>query len=325
MIGKKAQFTQAERDFQSYVEGTKIAVDKEFQGQMAGTAEPRLCAKIAEFLSAQDSHLPSTLLMLSAESVGARSEDVLKLALSVDLLYAAALAHNCATNQNSAWKSAVPLRSKRCVDDAILVGDALMALSVSLTADYGREIIDTLAVTSLMLSDGNYIDSELSDRLMTEAEHMERTKKSARLFRNAMRCGAMAGSGLVEEVEGLTVFGENFGMAYVVRNEVSEVVSFCNRVPTDVSRLRSSLPLVHLCESSNADNRQLLLSRLGFMGEASADLQAKHVREALQNSDALSYCNGKIEEFALRAVSTLDCLRGSVYKHHLVHLARALI
>lgn len=326
MTDRKLQFTRAEEAFQRYFENGKRAIDKELGDLMTRITNPELRTEVADFLRLQVSYLPSTLLMLSAQSVGARKKSLVKLALSVELLYASSRAHDDSLNYGLSRGKMLNARSKRFVDNAILAGDALAALCISLAAEFSGEMIEMFSTASLMLSNGKCNDMEHCERLISEAEYFGRiTDESVLLFKTAAKCGAMMGDASDVEADGLAKFGENFGMACQIRNDISKVLSFCNGVPIDFDFLRSSLPAIHLYASSNVSNKQALFDGLTSIDERSAiAVHVNQVCQALQNSASLHYCHGRIGEFVSQGVACLEPLRDSVYKRHLILVAQSL-
>ena len=71
------------------------------------------------------------------------------------------------------------------------------------------------------------------------------TKKSASLFKAATLCGAIAGGGSPLENDSLAEFGENFGIAFQIRDDLSDIISLKEGATPNLNDLQT-LPLIHM-------------------------------------------------------------------------------
>jgi octaprenyl-diphosphate synthase len=93
------------------------------------------------------------------------------------------LIHDDILDQDIFRRKTATLNAKWGIRDAILVGDALASLALSLTAEYGKEITKIISQTCLLLSDGEYLDIENSKIMPSESNYLLTIKrKSASLF-----------------------------------------------------------------------------------------------------------------------------------------------
>ena len=56
----------------------------------------------------------------------------------------------------------------------------------------------------------------------------------------------------------LRFFGENYGLAYQIRDDILDVEASKNDVQLDVDKFRSTLPIIHAYENASKENRALL-------------------------------------------------------------------
>ena len=224
-----------ELEYQTYLEGTRKEMDTEISSLFRKVANLRLNEKIVYVLQTQGKLLRPTLVLLSGQSVGADKEPLKKLALAIELLHEATLVHDDILDDDSFRRNAIAVHAKWGVKDAILVGDALASLSLNLAAEYGKEISKVVSQACLLLCDGECIDALMASAELSEGDYFEKImKKSASLFRAATLCGAIAGGGSSLENDSLAEFGENFGIAYQIRDDLSDIISLkgrCNSQP----------------------------------------------------------------------------------------------
>ena len=269
--------------------------------------------------------LRATLVLLSGESAGGNGEDLQKLALAVELLHLATLVHDDILDEDLFRRNALSVDAKWSVKEAVLVGDVLASLSFVLCKGYKREILDVMIDTCMQLSDGEFSDVELAKATLTEKEYFEKIeKKSASLFKAACECGVLAANGSPGERNALKFFGENYGLAYQIRDDILDAEASKNDLQPDINKFRSTLPIIHAYENTSEEKRALLErllstktkeSQLSFLNELSVNLE---------KNDSLRYCASKVDLYADKAVAGLRPLKKSVFKDYLIQMAESL-
>jgi geranylgeranyl pyrophosphate synthase len=314
--------------FQSYFDNTKRFIDFQLADFISKNSKLRLHSNIQYALLSSGKRLRPVMAMLSTESVGGRRENVVQLALSVELLHTATLVHDDILDQDIIRRNALAVHAKCGVKIAIMVGDALASLALSMVTDYDKEIFELMSQTCLALSDGEYMDIAMTDSEPSESEYIEKVKKkSASLFKAATRGGALVGEGSPTEIDSLSRFGENFGIAYQIKDDLSDITCLENHVPPDLREFGASLPAIHLYESGKAHVKEKLLQEISLaknQGSSNMRVSLDKIYKNLEKSGALRYCNTKLDEYVKRAIANLNSLKNSVYKSYLVQMADSL-
>jgi octaprenyl-diphosphate synthase len=255
------------------------------------------------------------LVILSAQSVGGNPEKVMRLALAFELLHTATLVHDDIIDQDITRRGIKTLYSQWSTNGAILTGDALIALAINLAADYGPQIMKILSNVGLELCEGEYVDATLSLTRATEQEYFTKIeKKSASLFRGAACCGALAVEGNLSEIEALAKFGEYFGMAYQVNDDLEDLLNR-NQISQDLKNGNVTLPLLFLYQHGDKTSRKLLIENFG--NRSITRVTTEKLRAELDKFGAFSYCRSKVAEYSKQAHSSLEEVRNSVFKDYL--------
>ncbi len=321
---QREEYSIRQISYESYIEKTKTAVESELLRMLPRISNLKLYNQLKYVLLTQGKRLRPVIVVLSAQSVGGKREAVAQLALSIELVHAATLVHDDILDQDEFRRNAPAVHAKWCVRDAVLVGDALASLGINLATDYGKEILKIVSECALLLSDGEYMDVAMATEETSEAEYLEKIrKKSASLFKAAAHCGAFVGGGSQSEIKSLADFGEHFGMAYQIKDDLSDITTLRNGVQLDLER-RATLPLVHLYEIAKKAKRRSLLENLKSMTfESSHDRQdlLTKVSKGLEKSGSLSYCRQTINDYVEKSIADVESLKDSVYKSHLIKLA----
>jgi geranylgeranyl pyrophosphate synthase len=328
MPATKAYVIPNEEMFQSYVENVKRLVESELSNFVSRIADLRLHEKIEYALLSHGKRLRPLMVILSAQSVGGNRDDVMSLALAIELLHTATLVHDDILDQDKFRRDAPTVHEKWSVNDAILVGDAMISLAINLAADYGREVLKIASETGLALCDGEYMDVSMTSTEMSEDEYLEKIRrKSASLFRAATQCGAIAGGGSNLEVKCLADFGEHFGMAYQLTDDLSDITSLTDGIPKDLRKRRISLPLIHLYKSSSMVERETLLTDLKILAgkdQTNKKVVLDRILRNLKTKGSLGYCRKKADEFIDQSIADVQSLRDTNFKFYLIQMAKSL-
>jgi octaprenyl-diphosphate synthase len=315
-----------ERAYQTYLEETSREMDSEISLLFRKVANLRLNEKIVYMLRTRGKLLRPTFVLLSGQSVGAEKEPLKKLSLAIELLHEATLVHDDILDNDNFRRDAVAVHAKWGVRDAILVGDALACLSVNLAVEYGKEISKVVSQACLMLCDGECIDVLSTSDELSERDYFEKImKKSASLFRAATLCGAIAGGGSPLEKESLAMFGENFGVAYQIRDDLSDINSLREGSTPNRNDLQT-LPLIHMNSMANRLGKNLLQTFLSQKSENRSEqtITPEKLYEHLENAGSIAYCTEKMNGYLNKAVESLEPLKKSVYKSYLNKIADSL-
>jgi octaprenyl-diphosphate synthase len=328
MPNEQVEIVSDKKGYGGYLEEARRLVDHEISNLTPQIADLELCERIGYVLQTRGKRLRPILVMLSAQSVGGHIEHVKKLSLAIELLHTATLIHDDILDQDVFRRNAPTVNAKWGVRNAVLVGDALASLSLNLTADYGKDIVKIMSRTCLLLSDGEYMDVEHANERLSESDYLEMIRrKSASLFKAATQCGAIAANASRSETDALAEFGENFGLAYQIRDDLADVTAFENAIPQDINEFRATLPIIHLCESVKPDIRKAFFQEIAsFKVQSPAEKKTliDRLQRKLESTGTPGYCSDRINQYIDNAINSLEPVKDSVYKDYLVQMTESL-
>jgi len=327
-LKQEYSFGPKAEDFKSYILKTKSLIDAELSKLVSNLSELNLYPQIEYSVLSEGKRLRPLLVILSAESVGGNRSNVVDLALAFELMHTATLVHDDIIDQDEMRRGKPAVHKKWSVNDAILTGDALIALAVELASSYGETILKTVAHSALELCDGEQMDIKFSLEQATEESYFKRIReKSASLFAASTFSGALAGGGTAKEVKALSEFGEHFGIAYQLRDDLLDLTLKQGVVSKDLKSGRITLPLIHFYANSSLQEKKQVESKLQTL------LKGSHMRDfttaqsivgILRDAGSVDYCEKKIDDHLQRAVVSISALKDSEYKTYLVEMTRAL-
>lgn len=314
--------------FKLYLSSAKSQIESELSKLVSGLSELNLHPQLEYALLSEGKRLRPLLTILSAESVGGTRSKVMSLALAFELMHTATLVHDDIIDHDETRRGKTALHKKWSVNDAILTGDALIALSVNLASGYGETILITVAKSALELCDGEHNDITFPLIGATEESYFRKIReKSASLFKAAAYCGALAGGGSTLEARSLAAFGENFGIAYQLRDDLLDLRLNEGLFSKDLQSGRVTLPLIHLYITSNAKEKELLenLFRVAMRKKGSSKPKiVESISHAIKEKGSIEYCERKISQHLKQTVDNVAPLRETEYKNYLVKMAESL-
>jgi len=320
----------AEKSFQLYVLETKKLVDADLSKVISALPTLKLRPQIEYAVLSKGKRLRPLLVVLSAEGVGSDRKKVMPLALAFEFLHTATLVHDDIIDGDELRRGIATLHKKWSVNDAILAGDAMIAVAVNLASNYGERIINVVSQTALKLCEGEKMDPSFSLETATQEEYFQKIReKSASLFRAATYSGALAGGGSPLEIDCLSMFGENFGIAYQLRDDLLDlnIKGDPASVLKDLKTGQIPLALIHSYMVTEHDNRDQLKNNLKAIMKSSKtgnSVLRDSVITLLRQTDSFHYCEQKIDEYLQKAVGSIAPLKDSEYKAHLVRMAQSL-
>lgn len=269
---------------------------------------------------------PALAVLAAVAGGGTATDDVVMGGVSVELVHLGSLYHDDVMDEAST-RRAVPTVNARWGNlVAILAGDFLLARASEIAAGLGTEVAALLARTIGSLCEGQVGELKTAfDPNRTEAEYLASIRgKTASLTAAACRIGALTAGLPTATVEGLTVFGDRFGMVFQVVDDILDLVASDEQLGkpsgNDLVEGVYTLPVLRaLAEAgSGGDLRALLGSPLD---EATRDKARDLVRSSAGVAAAAEVARG----FADEAGAAIAGLPGSEVVTGLAALPHRLI
>ncbi len=163
------------------------------------------------------------ILFLAAESVGKIDDNTLAAACAVEFLHMESIIHDDIIDNETMRRQKEPFHIKYGYNTSVLTGDFVLGLILAISSrlDNAR-ITKDLATTAMLMSEGEMIESRLeTSEDVTFDDYLKVIEyKTATAFEVASRIGAIIANGSEEEIEALTEYGKNIGIAYQIRDDL---------------------------------------------------------------------------------------------------------
>ncbi len=163
----------------------------------------------------------------SSDAPGQVSDAAVRGGVAVELVHLGSLYHDDVIDEAVTRRTVESVNARWGNLTAILAGDFLLAKASEIAASLGAEIAGLLAATIGRLCEGEVGELRSAfDVSRTEAAYLQSIRgKTAALFATACRIGALVGRLPSESVDALTNYGEAYGMAFQIVDDVLDVVA----------------------------------------------------------------------------------------------------
>jgi octaprenyl-diphosphate synthase len=228
----------------------------------------------------------------------------------VELLHTATLIHDDVVDQAS-LRRGHPSANARWGDDAsILVGDHLYSRSFAmLVQDNDRGVMETLARATVSMTEAEVFQLQLKRTGLTTEEDYLRiiTQKTASFMSACCRIGALLGRLEGEQLEALTRYGVDIGIAFQISDDALDFVADQDRlgkaIGADLREGKRTLPLIAMLErvtrEEHARVRRLLEHR------ALPPAEVEEIRRLVVKHGGVEYALTRAHQYAQRAKADL--------------------
>ena len=163
------------------------------------------------------------ILSLAAESIGKIDDNVLSASCAVEFLHMESIIHDDIIDKETMRRQKDPFHVKYGYNTSVLTGDFVLGLILAISSrlDNAR-ITKDLATTAMLMSEGEMIEGRLeSSGDITFDDYLKVIEyKTATAFEVAARTGGIIANGTEEQIEALTGYGKNIGIAYQIRDDL---------------------------------------------------------------------------------------------------------
>jgi len=256
------------------------------------------------------------LLLLAARLAGARGPRCVRLACVVELLHTATLIHDDVVDK-APLRRGQPSANAQWGDDAsVLVGDHLYSKSFAmLVHDNDRAIMETLARATVSMTEAEVFQLERKrSGVVSEADYVRIiTKKTASFISACCRIGALLGGAPGAQVEALTRYGLDVGIAFQISDDSLDFVAdedrFGKAIGADLREGKRTLPLIATLERVKPAEAERVRALIRMPRLSSAELE--EIRRLVIECAGVEYARARAQAYARAAKADLAAFPAS--------------
>ena len=309
-------------------ESNLYALVETFFRETFSTDNAIITEAVRRMLAAGGKRLRPRLTLLAASACGGNAVDHLHLAAYMELIHVATLIHDDVVDNAQTRRGVNATAVDYGNRVSVLAGDYLFAwIFKNVTAGYPHPVPNILSATLADICDGEVLQLRAMGDLdlPLEAYIEVARKKTASLFASSAQCGAIMGGGSKRDIEALREFGDLYGVAFQMKDDVLDVTaderSVGKPVGNDLTERKMTIPLICALRNRNAAFRAEVER---FYGGASTDGIAQIV-QGIADEGGIAATNREIASFVERAIAALQPIGESPAKDQLAKLASSLL
>jgi octaprenyl-diphosphate synthase len=272
--------------------------------------------------------LRPALVLLCGKACGKLGREHVVLATVMEMIHTATLIHDDVLDEASIRRHLETVNARWDNEASVLLGDYLFARSMCLASSLDSQF----ASQAISEASGQMCEGELrqvggrGNFDLREDEYIEIISgKTAALCSCCCRLGAHHAGANVELREVFGQFGQQFGVAFQITDDVLDLRGTESAVGkslgTDLNKQKPTLPVIRLLSQLDRPERSEVLGILA----RSDDHRAEALRPWLQRYDAISYAQHTALRYIRRAQAELDRVPSSPARETLKELAEFVV
>lgn len=272
------------------------------------TEEPRryLYDLVSDYPRRGGKMMRPSLCIATAKAFGARAEDALRAAVSIELFHNALLVHDDIQDESQLRRGSPSLHVLHGLPLALNAGDTLVMLSLRPLAEYRLEF--GLKVPLLLIEEMERMARESGEGQalelgwrrdnvvdLAEADYFEMVLKKTCWYTtiSPMRLGALIGCrDMLPEFETLIRLGFFVGTAFQIRDDVLNLIGdkrYGKEHYDDLLEGKRTLMLIHLLANATAQERERVVAFLASPREERAGEPVRWVVERMKRYGSIDY------------------------------------
>ncbi|OGU62674.1 MAG: geranylgeranyl pyrophosphate synthase [Ignavibacteria bacterium RBG_13_36_8] len=273
------------------------------------------------------------LVILSASAVGADYKTVYNAAIAVELFHNFTLVHDDIMDNSNKRRGKATVHVKYDLSTAILTGDILIALAYkSLLHDCNRkckEVINKFTQGIIEVCEGQSLDKDFETKKKVSIHDYKVMiqKKTASLVEMCCSLGAQLGGGNEIEINSLSNYGRNLGMAFQIQDDMLDIIGdenkFGKKVGSDLIEGKKTYLFLRAMEKAEETDTEILYNVIRNKGIKSTEVNK--YRKLYFKLDIFLDAKKEIERYSQNAIKALDDIRDCEAKNMLIWLVGILI
>jgi octaprenyl-diphosphate synthase len=303
------------------------ALVERFFAATFSTDNPIITEAIKRMLAAGGKRLRPRITLLAAEACGGTATEHLYLAAYMELIHVATLIHDDVVDHAATRRGVNATAVDYGNRVSVLAGDYLFAwIFKNVTLNYPPPVPNVLSTTLAEICDGEVLQLQALGNLDLPLEtYVEiARKKTASLFAASAQCGAIMGGGSACEIAALHDFGECFGIAFQMKDDLLDMTaderSLGKPAGNDLTERKMTIPLIAALAAGDRSFRAQV--RSFYNGGPNDAIPA--IVDGIAREGGLTATRVQIARFAERAKRALEPISPGAAKQELFKLTEAL-
>jgi len=297
--------------------------------QSIRSQEPILTDIARYVIQAGGKRIRPLVAVLANKAVGGKNLGrIVEIAAALELIHSATLVHDDINDDGGFRRGREAAYRKYGLQNALVAGDFLFVKAFAIGGHCEPEVVDLTAAVCTGIAEAEIVQKRhAGDLSTTRDQYLDIIRrKTAMAISAGAHLGAMLGGGTPKEIEALTDYGTNLGIAFQIVDDILDVVGdpqiLGKPVGTDLKEGNMTLLMLHAL-NDGSDLHANLSELLGQRTRTEADV----VRglALIRNSGAVERARIDADRFGSLATAALDAVRQGPGKDALARLVEFVV
>jgi geranylgeranyl pyrophosphate synthase len=300
----------------------QLALVEERLRGLRTASPPYLEPLLDHVLDSRGKRIRAAITLLASRFYSHDPENPIIMAGAVELLHLATLIHDDTVDNSDLRRGRPTVSNQWGKQMAVLFGDYIFATSATFVCDTENiRVIRRFSETIMELASGEIAEffDTFNPEQARERYHHRIYRKTASLFRTAGETGAILGGAPEPQIQAMSDYGYNIGMAFQMVDDLLDVqgdaAELGKPVGNDLLQGVLTLPTILLMEKHPQDNPVQEL-----LNDPTADGKLEQALDMINNSGVVGECYAIIGQYCEKAVRCMDTLPECEAKSSLVAL-----
>jgi geranylgeranyl diphosphate synthase, type II len=288
----------------------KAIVNLSYEGEAARLIEP-----VKYILSIGGKRLRPVMTLMSCNLFNDKVEDALLPAIGLEIFHNYTLVHDDIMDKAAVRRNSPTVHAKWGLNQAILSGDVMSFIAAECIASTPVSVLPKVlktynrAATEVCIGQQLDLDFEKTNYI-TQEEYLRMIElKTAVLIAASMKIGAIIGGGSEKDIELMSEFGRNLGLAFQIQDDLLDVygdtASFGKRTGGDIVTNKKTFLLLKAIELSSGKQQISLQSQLSLK-DFDPEEKIRIITDIFNQLDIRHITENLANEYINKAVALFD-------------------
>jgi len=269
---------------------------------------------------------PGVTILSYLANGGKDVSDAVKIAAAFEMIHSATLIHDDINDHSEMRRGKQSAYKRFGLQQALIGGDFLFVKAFAIGGFFNEDIVELVAFACTAIAESEIVQIEREGQIAPMDVYLSIIEgKTAKPIMAGARIGAYLAKADPSRVHNMGEFGINIGMAFQIVDDILDIVGTEKTLGkprmVDFDERKATLPLIYAMNDGGSGKR---LSELFHLKEK----RSQDVEEALKliaKTTAIEQARVKAQEYADKALLTLDGVPESIHKEGLRKLAETVV
>jgi octaprenyl-diphosphate synthase len=299
---------------------------KEFQKQFTSVLKSKVALLdiiLKYVLKQKGKKIRPVLVLLSAKLCGNINQRTYIAANLVELLHTATLIHDDVVDDAKTRRGIASINAVWKNKAAVLIGDYLLSRGLLISLDNNEcGFLQTTSEAVKRMSEGELLQIQKARNFdATEETYFKIiSDKTASLIKTCCKLGAQSVSDNPTDIENLSAFGENLGIAFQLRDDMLDYIGrkslLGKSTGNDLKEKKFTLPLIYSLANSPKSKANNIMKLI----KSDSKMKFDEVYNFVNDFGGIDYTNSKTDFYCSSAKKSIDGYPDSEVKSSLYEL-----